>query len=463
MSNQRECYLNTSSSEDESGDHESPQPRSKRPREDVSPPRSSSASDGGAPEACRGRGSNRGSRGSSTSRGRKPARPFTEEQELVDFYQHNRCFYDKEDTNFSNPTVKATLLAEIADRLNTEPKLIETWFNTKRRYYTQNVQKSTYVSGSAARPKTPKYEWVSKNFSFLDGLTRPTTQRDQLGSGVRHTIAPSPVLGASGNEDSQDTQDSVRSRGRTAKRMDSAFMEGIASMTQTSERLASSLLAKPHTAVSTQDQEDGLSLYFRSLASRVSTWGAREKRRFIFKCESAFQEMAEEIEDQQPQHHTPAPVQSQQLVVPPQQHAPVNRSWSFGQGPLSQLPEQPDFSQPGTSGYIPPPPRQQPLPVPTNQLGQPGYHPPRQQSQPLSAVTTSYEPPVRQHVYQHSSYVPSWQATSPVHLLPPRSPSPTYHDLETSTENPLSLTRLVRDHLEGMSDDVTNIQHHGKK
>ena len=47
MSSQRERYLNTFSSgtEDESGDHESQQPRSKRPREDVSPPRSSSASD----------------------------------------------------------------------------------------------------------------------------------------------------------------------------------------------------------------------------------------------------------------------------------------------------------------------------------------------------------------------------------------------------------------------------------
>ena len=94
MSSQRERYLNTSSSgtEDESGDHESQQPRSKRPREDVSPPRSSSASDGGAPEAPRGRRSNRGSRGTSTSRGRKPAATFTEEQELVDFYQQNRCF-----------------------------------------------------------------------------------------------------------------------------------------------------------------------------------------------------------------------------------------------------------------------------------------------------------------------------------------------------------------------------------
>ena len=116
---------------------------------------------------------------------------------------------------------------------------------------------------------------------------------------------------------------------------------------------------------------------------------------------------------------------------------PVNRSWSFGQVPLSQLPGQPDFSQPGTSGYRPP-----------------GHHPP--------AVTTSYDPPAMRHHYHQSPYVPGWQASSPVHLLPPRSPSPTYQALETP-ENPLSLTGLVREHLERMSDDVTNTQHHGKK
>ena len=85
MSNQREgsakrtqappAILYFTSDEDSEG--ESRQPASKRPREDASPEHSSSGSGNGLqesapiPEASRGRSANLGSRGGSSSRGRK--------------------------------------------------------------------------------------------------------------------------------------------------------------------------------------------------------------------------------------------------------------------------------------------------------------------------------------------------------------------------------------------------------
>lgn len=131
----------------------------------------------------RGRSRARG-RGSRTGRPRQQQYSDEIEDRLVEFYRSNPCFYDKKDPNYINKPVKDNLLANFSNEVNIDTHLINKWYETERRYYTQNVQNPKPSSGSAAKAPTEKYDWSARNFSFLDGHTRPTTQRNQLGSGV---------------------------------------------------------------------------------------------------------------------------------------------------------------------------------------------------------------------------------------------------------------------------------------
>lgn len=263
-------------------------------------------------------------------------------------------------------------------------------------------------------------------------------------------------------------------------------MDGIVSMTQTGERLASSLMTQSTPTVSTQCEDDDETAFLIFIGKKIKSWSPKDKRKLVLVVLNAYSDMAEAIEARQ----QPAPT-----AAVPQQHVPLHHP-----GPSWQQQPQLDHNQPGPSWANPQ----------FNQHQQPGH---------VSYGTTQYDPSVgahQQHRYQlpspgSSAMAPSWrpqhqpwqgvpimpqprepvqqqthspvdrsyhhqrspvgpvQPTTTVQLLPPRSPSPgaASHPLNTSTEDPFTLTRVLRDYTDGLSADpravYTDLQSQGNK
>ena len=418
------------------------------------------------------------------SRGRPRLAHFSNEvqQKLVEFYRQHPCLYDLEDPNFKDKELKKRLLEDIASELGIQTKQIETWFKTERRYYTENVMKPSASSGSAARKPTDKYVWSSQNFTFLDGHVRPSTSREQLGSGMSTMIPSHGRDSSEGEEDTQDSQSTQAStldaganrpqRRTSTKKLEDALVSGISSISQTGERIASSLSAvakQPSNTANFQSEDDELTDYFRYIVKSTRDWDPKNKRRLINKVQSIFFEMAE-AEDERQQS---AP------VAPPMQQAHLNQPEpSRVYYPTHQAQQPHSLDQAGPSWRYPNI-QQQPHPVlhgPATQYQQPLTHLPRQQHhhyhQP-TPVTVSVPTPGWPHYQypqsQHSSGGPVQTSTAPVQLLPPRSPTPGLSSapLETSNESAFSLTRMMNDELDRMHTDITpvhtDIQQQGKK
>ena len=462
-------------------DEECQEPCPKRPRDSAQrpptrPESSSSSSENLSPSASptvtqeapsRGRTANRGGTKSSKGRPRSSSLSSDIEDKLIEFYRQNTCLYDLEHPNYKDKNIKEGLIKSISHELGVDSQEIIKWYNTHRRYYTQYVMKSSSASGSAGGKKSEQYIWCSQNFSFLEGHIRPTTTRDQLGSGIGCRTIPSDGVEDS-DEDTQDSQISQPSanegRRRSAtKRLEDALVSGINTMSETGHRIASSLSA-PTSTTSSQPASDHLQDFLSSIWKASIHWNEKEKRLLQHKIQQLFFDMAEGREAQQQpvpvatplQHtvHQPATSMmygSNQYQVQPPPSLDTNLagpSWLYPHVQQQSHPVQHGptvVTQYEQSMAMPLGPRQQlhqyhQLTPVTVAMPTPGWI---HQAQPQQA-------PVVQAV-RHTPVEQIQTPTAPAVQLPlqPTSSGPS-SPLDTSRENSFSLTRMVDEHIDKM-------------
>ena len=95
--------------------------------------------------------------------------PATEEQ-LVEFFKENPCFYDKADPMFANKAVQEKKLLRLATELKTTPLKIRGWLKSQHTALGRVYKKK---SGQVGEVMTARQKWLVDNISYLKAHIAP--------------------------------------------------------------------------------------------------------------------------------------------------------------------------------------------------------------------------------------------------------------------------------------------------
>ena len=131
---------------------------------------------------------------------------------LMDYFENQPEFWDKENAGFNRKGKKDALLDDLAKEMDLVGSQILTWFQSQRSMYGRLLKKTQGPSGTGLRMATARQKWNLANFSFLRSHVAARTGSRQMGG-----LAPAPeepeVL-------EEEDQEEVAEEGRPAAAAD---------------------------------------------------------------------------------------------------------------------------------------------------------------------------------------------------------------------------------------------------